>query len=448
MTASWLIQNAIIVSGSGREQVDVRVTNQRIVAIGPNLQPKGAEVVEATGKLLLPGLIDDQVHFREPGLTAKGNIASESAAALAGGITSVLEMPNTIPPTITLAALEHKYAIARIHARVNHAFYLGATGTNNTELRAAAAGPACGIKVFLGASTGNLLVEDEDLLEAVFSSIPTGMVLAAHCEDAARIRARQERICAAYHDAPPMRLHPQIRDATACLRATERAMRLARRHQVRLHVLHLSTRQEVALFAPGKLSEKMITAEVCLPHLWFSDQDYEHLGSRIKCNPAIKEIADRAALRAAVASGAIDAIATDHAPHTIAEKQALYGAIAAGMPMAETSLLVLLALVKEAAFSLEQVVQLACHNPALLFGIRDRGYIREGYFADLVLVDQNRTTTISDHAVKSKCGWTPLAGTILPAAIEAVWVSGQLAWHKGQLVDQRGLRIEFKRRAA
>lgn len=442
----WLVRNALVVTDGGVCEADVRIENGRIVAVGTGLKPAGAEMVDAAGRHLLPGLIDDQVHFREPGMVHKGDIATESAAAVAGGVTSYMEMPNTDPPTVSRAALADKLSAAREKSSANYAFYLGANGRNSAELRTAAEGPACGIKVFLGASTGNLLVEEEDLLEEVFAAVPSGMVLAAHCEDAARIRARQERILEKNCGNVPMRMHPMIRDRVSCLRSTQRAIRLARTSGTRLHVLHLSTAQEAALFVPGEVRAKHLTCEACLPHLWFCADEYDRLGGRIKCNPAIKEAADRNALRAAAANGSIDVIATDHAPHLLSEKSGSYAQVAAGLPQVEYSLQILLALVAKGVFSLPQAVRLACHNPALIFGVRERGFIREGFYADLALVDMNGGTRPADKAVRSVCGWTPFAGCELPASVDEVWVSGRLAVRNGQSVKGvRGMPLEFDR---
>ena len=445
MKNKWLIRGATVVS-DGREVVnDVLIADGKIAAVAHRLDATGAQLIDAGGLYLLPGLIDDQVHFREPGMTHKATIASESAAAVAGGVTSFLEMPNTDPPAVSGEDIARKLKIARQASRANYGFYLGANGSNGDAIGNAGA-EVCGIKVFLGASTGNLLVEDQQALEEVFAAVPTDMVLAAHCEDAARIRKREQRLLAQEAPDPPMAVHPLIRDRTACMNATVRAIDLARRHGTRLHVLHISTADELELFATQDLAAKRITAEACVHHLWFCDDDYARLGGRIKCNPAIKTAADRAALRAALHTGAIDVIATDHAPHLLEEKTGDYAAVAAGLPLVEHSLLVLLELVRQGCLGLADVARLAAHNPARLFGIADRGYLRAGQHADVVLVDTGVTTTISDAKVSYKCGWSPFSEVTFGASIQAVWVSGQLACQDGQYNEGvRGSQLRFAR---
>ena len=363
MAEGYLLRGAQVVSDGVQRQADVKIADGRIEQVGDDLAAAGARVVDCGGLHLLPGLIDDQVHFREPGMEHKATIASESAAAVRGGVTSFLEMPNTSPATITAAALDAKLARAAATSCANYGFYLGATGSNCQVLRAAAGLPACGIKVFLGSSTGDLLVTDESELEKVFAAVPPGMVLAAHCEDDQRIRTRLAEHIAEHGEQLPLALHPQIRDHESCLAASQLAIRLARQHKVRLHILHLTTAAELDLLDAGGLAGKMITAEACVHHLWFCDQDYPRLGGLIKCNPAIKSDADRAALRAALTGGRIDVLATDHAPHLLSEKQGNYRAIAAGLPLVEHSLLLMLSLVRAGVLELIDVARLAAHNP-------------------------------------------------------------------------------------
>ena len=445
MEDSWLIAGATVVSGGAARVADVLVIDGTIARVGAGLSPAaGARTLDAAGLTLLPGLIDDQVHFREPGLTAKACIATESAAAVRGGVTSYLEMPNTDPPTLDAAALAAKLEVAARDSAANYAFHLGASGRNNDQVAAARELGACGVKVFLGASTGDLLVDDQELLEGLFAAVPEGMVLSAHCEDAPRIAKRQERILAEHGGDAPMALHPEIRDATACVDSTARAIALARRHRTRLHVLHLSCAEVLGLFAAGDLADKRITCEACVHHLWFSDKDYASLGGRIKCNPAIRGASDRAALRAALREQVVDVVATDHAPHLLGEKAGPYAKVAAGLPLVEHSLLVLLELVHQGELELADVARLAAHNPARLFGIEGRGFVREGCRADLVAVDLAATTTPRDGEVAARCGWTPFAGTTFHSRVEHVWLNGQHAVRHGRLDTQvRGEALAF-----
>ncbi len=441
----WLIRGATVVNDGQAQVSDVLIDAGRIVAVGLGLDDTGAQVIDAGGLHLFPGLIDDQVHFREPGMKHKATIATESAAAVAGGVTSYLEMPNTEPPAVTAKQIKHKLSIAKKDSMANYGFYLGANGTNEDEITNSGT-DICGIKVFLGSSTGSLLVDDQQALENVFAAVPANMVLAAHCEDAARIRAREQNILADLRPDYTMEIHALIRDRTACLNSTQRAIDLAKRHNTRLHVLHISTADELKLFEARDLAAKRITAEACIHHLWFCDADYAKLGGRIKCNPAIKTAADRGALRRALHSGRIDVIATDHAPHLLAEKKGDYRAVAAGLPLVGHSLLVLLELVRQGALAFVDVARLGAHNPARLFNIADRGYLRAGQYADAVLVDTDATTYVADATVKYKCGWSPFAGVKFGSQIKAVWVSGQLAWRDGRYDDNvRGGQLSFAR---
>lgn len=445
MSDTCLIRGASLVTPTATRQLDVRIAGGRIAEIGPGLPARASIVCAAAGLHLLPGLIDDQVHFREPGLTHKADIATESAAAVAGGVTSFLEMPNTVPPTIDAASLQAKLARAATVSQANYGFYLGATGHNTAEIEQAAQAGACGIKVFLGASTGDLLVAEQAALEQLFAAVPPGMVLAAHCEDHARILQRTEQAVREHGEDLPLHLHPVIRDAVACHLATTRAIDLAHRHHTRLHVLHLTTAGELDLLERGPPGPKLVTAEACVHHLMFTDRDYATHGGRIKCNPAIKSATDRERLRQALTTGTIDVIATDHAPHLLAEKSGAYRQVAAGMPLVEHSLLVLLELVHAGILQLGDVARLGAHNPAQLFGIRDRGQVKVGYYADLVLVDLQGKTLASDATVRSKCGWTPFAGHEFPAAIRAVWVSGRQALVDGKLLPGVGHQLAFQR---
>jgi dihydroorotase len=427
-----LITNARVVNEGSTVEADLRIAGGRIDAVGPSLAARpGERVLDAAGRHLLPGFIDDQVHFREPGLTHKGDIASESAAAVAGGITSFMDMPNVKPATTTRDALAAKYGLAPGRARANFGFYLGATNDNLDEIRRVRAGDACGIKVFMGASTGNMLVDDPVVLEALFADAP--LLLAAHCEDSPTIRANEARYRERYGDDVPVTAHPEIRSAEACYRSSSLAVELARRHGTRLHVLHLTTAREMDLFDAGPTGPKHITAEVCVHHLYFDARDYDRLGNRIKCNPAIKFAADREALLAAVRDGRIDAIATDHAPHTAEEKAAPYPEAPAGLPLVQHALSCVLEHWHDGTLPLELIVAKTSHAPADLFGIRDRGYVREGYWADLVLVDLERQVTVTPDSILARCGWSPFEGMTFRSSIDVTLVNGEVVWEDGRL---------------
>ncbi len=437
-----LIKEARIVNEGRITDGDLLVSEGRIERIGGGLQaPEGAEVLEANGRMLLPGFIDDQVHFREPGLTRKGDIYRESTAAVAGGITSFMDMPNVAPPTTDRAALAAKYALASGRARANFGFYLGATNDNIDEIRQLRRGEACGIKCFMGASTGNLLVDDEGALESLFADAP--LLIATHCEDSPMIRANEAAARGKYGDDVPMCEHPNIRSAEACFKSTAHAIDLARRHDARLHVLHLTTEREMDLFEAGPPAAKSITAEVCVHHLFFDDSDYEELGTRIKCNPAIKTAADREALMTAVRDDVIDVIATDHAPHLAEEKAEPYFGAPAGLPLVQHALLTLFEHYHEKRLSLERIVCKTSHAVADIFGIADRGYLREGYWADLVLVDPVGGTDVAAASTLSKCGWSPFEGYRFRASIDATLVNGVLVWADGALTGPiPGRRLE------
>ncbi|MFT4196433.1 MAG: dihydroorotase [Pseudoxanthomonas sp.] len=446
-----VIVNALLVN-EGREQpADLRFEDGRITRIAPRISPQpGETVIEAGGRRLLPGMIDDQVHFREPGLTHKGDIASESAAAVAGGLTTVMDMPNTNPPTLDAAALEAKYAAAKGRAWANHGFYMGASNDNLEAVRAIDPKATPGVKVFMGASTGNMLVDDPQTLDGIFREAPVPII--THCEDTPTINANLERYRAQYGDDIPVRFHPDIRSREACIKSTRLAISLARKHGARLHVLHVSTADELALFERGPLVDaagkvrKHITAETCIHFLRFDRNDYERLGNLIKCNPAIKDPADRQALVKALADEVLDVLATDHAPHTLEEKaQTDYRKAPGGLPLVQYALLAALELVHEKKLSTAQVVQKFAHAPAQLFDVKERGFLREGYWADLVLVD-DEPLTVRREDVLSKCGWSPFEGTTFHARIAATWVNGRLAWNGEQLVGRPGgQRLEFAR---
>ncbi len=444
MARKVLIKNAQLINEGRVFASDVLVCNERIEKISGSITPSGTEeVVDASGFYLLPGMIDDQVHFREPGLTHKGTIASESRAAVAGGITSYMEMPNVKPSTTTIEALENKYEIARESSIANYSFYLGATENNIEQIKRLDPGKHCGVKVFMGASTGNLLVEDQKALENIFREAPT--LIATHCESGPVIAKNLARI-EALNRPIVINDHPVIRDTEACFASSSLAVDLARRHGSQLHVLHITTAKELSLFDPGPISEKSITAEACVHHLWFSDQDYAELGNLIKCNPAIKGTADRTALIQALHEDRIDVIATDHAPHTWEEKQLDYPQAPAGLPLAQHALLTLFDQVAHKRMSLTQLVEKTAHNPAIRYGIIDRGYIREGYFADLVLVDMETPFTVTPENTYYHCGWSPFMGYRFSSSIVSTWVNGQLVFDGQKIIECPGVskRLEFE----
>lgn len=451
MTASpaTLIVNARLVNEGRETDGDLRIADGRIAAIGTGLVARAGEtVIDAAGRRLMPGMIDDQVHFREPGLTHKGDQATESAAAVAGGITSFMDMPNTSPPTLDSAALEAKYAGAADRAWGNYGFYLGTSTSNLEAIRALDPKAAPGIKIFMGASTGDMLVDDPEILDAVFRDAPTPII--THCEDTPMIEARLAEYRARYGDDIPVECHPDIRSREACIQSTRLAMALARRHDARLHVLHISTADELALFERGPLiradgTRKRITAETCIHFLRFDRADYATRGNFIKCNPAIKDATDRIALTAALADDIIDVLATDHAPHTLEEKRQPYLRAPSGLPLVQFALVAALECVHEGAFTAAQVVQKFAHAPAQLFDVEDRGFLREGYAADLVLVE-DVPFTVEREQVLSKCGWSPFEGTTFRSRIASTWVNGHLAWDGQRLVGApRGQRLAFDR---
>ena len=425
MSDKTLIQNARLVNEGRISDSDLLISRGRIEKIAPHIAADGnTEVVDAAGRYLLPGMIDDQVHFREPGLTHKGGIRSESRAAAAGGITSFMEMPNTLPPTVTLDALEDKYVVAAEKSLVNYAFYLGATNDNLDVIRALQPGQAAGIKIFMGASTGNMLVDNEETLAGIFRDAPA--LIATHCESTPMIDANLAAALEKYGPEIPVTEHPNIRSAEACYVSTVLAQELARRYSAPLHVLHLSTGREMELFEPGPMADKLITAEICVHFLHFDSSHYPSHGNRIKCNPAIKTPADRAALLQALKDGRLDIIATDHAPHTAEEKAATdYRKAPSGLPLVQDALLSVLELHHDGDLGLEQIVRLTAHNVADRFKVVDRGYLREGYWADLVLVDLAAPTAATADRVLSQCGWTPFEGETFRSSIARTIVNGQ-----------------------
>jgi len=434
-----LFKNAQVVNEGQVVKADVLVQDGIIEAVGIDLTERsaGASRIDATGKWLMPGAIDDQVHFREPGLTHKAEIATESAAAAAGGITSFMEMPNTVPQALTQRLLEDKYERAAEVSAVNYSFFMGASNENMDEVLRTDPKKVCGVKVFMGSSTGNMLVDQRDVLEGIFKESPT--LVATHCEDEATVRRNLELAKNKFGEQVPMAQHPIIRSEEACYRSSSMAVELAEKHNTQLHILHISTARELGLFnASIPLPEKRITAEACVHHLWFTDADYEKKGSFIKWNPAVKTRRDRDAIRAALLDGTIDVVATDHAPHTIEEKNQGYFQAPSGGPLVQHALLAMLEMVREGWIGVERVVELMAHRPAQLFRIPNRGYIRPGYAADLVLVDPAAETHVSRQGLLYKCGWSPFEGTTFHSKVEGTWVNGVQVWDGKNVLTQAG----------
>ncbi|MDJ0701248.1 MAG: dihydroorotase [Woeseiaceae bacterium] len=440
-----LIANARLINEGRVADTDVLVRGERIEKVAPGIPADGStEVIDAGGRFLMPGMIDDQVHFREPGLTHKGDLATESAAAAAGGITSFMDMPNVNPLTTSAEALADKYAMAEGRCTANYGFYLGATNSNIDEIQRLEPGNACGIKVFMGASTGDMLVDDAEALDQIFRDAP--VIVVTHCEDSPTIWANETQAQEQYGEDVPMSEHPRIRSAEACLKSSQLAVELATRHDALLHVLHLTTATEMQLFSTAALAEKRVTAEVCVHHLWFEASDYDALGSHIKCNPAIKQRSDRDALVAALNEGRIDVIATDHAPHTLEEKDNKYFKAPSGLPLVQHAVLTLFDLAAAGRISHELLVEKACHAPADLFGVGERGYVREGWFADLVIVDPERSHTVERSGVLSKCGWSPFEGHTFSSSIDTTIINGDVVYRDGKLTGRiAGQRLQFGR---
>lgn len=443
---STLIKNAKVVNEGKVFEGDVLIKGSFIEKIGKNLSVEQKhEVVDANGKLLIPGAIDDQVHFREPGLTHKGTIRTESRAAVAGGVTSFMEMPNTNPPVFTQALLEDKYQIASKSSLANYSFFMGTSNDNLEEVLKTDLTKVCGLKIFMGSSTGNLLVDNPKTLEAVFSKFPS--LIATHCEDEPTIRHNLIGFKEKYGEDCPVSYHPLIRSAESCYKSSSFAVGLAKKYGTRLHILHISTAKETSLFDNSiPLAKKKITAEACIHHLWFNDGDYERLGMNIKWNPAIKTANDQKEIFSALLDDRIDVIATDHAPHTIEEKKNKYFTAPSGGPLVQHSVVAMLEFYKKGKISLEKIVEKMCHNPAILFQIDRRGYIREGYFADLVLIDPNNPWIISTDNILAKCRWSPFEGEKFHSKVTDTWVSGYRAYFNGQINEGKsGERLQFLR---
>lgn len=432
MGSIWL-KNALVVNEGVRQYLDILIKGDVIDAIRPSSPlpfDNTAEIVDLTGKLLIPGVIDDQVHLREPGLTHKETIKDGSLAAAAGGVTSFMEMPNTKPPTTNLDELQKKFEIASKDSLVNYSFYFGATNDNSEFIGGLDPKTVCGVKVFMGSSTGNMLVDDTKSLSAIFAESP--ILVATHCEEESIIQKNLHDYKLKYGENLPFSMHPQIRSHEACIRSTDKAVTLATKYGTRLHVLHLSTAEELSLFTTSKLEEKKITGEVCVHHLWFNDTYYPNLGAKIKWNPAIKSEKDRLALIQGLINGKLDVVATDHAPHTLAEKNQSYFQSPSGGPLLQHSLVAMLELAKQGYLSLEQVVEKMCHNPAIAFQIAKRGFIRKGYFADLAVVDFESPWTVTPQNIVYKCGWSPFENIRFSSKITHTFINGKLVYHNGQ----------------
>ena len=443
MTNKITIKNCNIINEGNIFESDLLIENGRISKINSSIEAQG-DVIDASGLYLMPGIIDDQVHFREPGLTERGNIKSESLSAIAGGTTSFMDMPNVLPPTLNLDLWKEKISIAEQNASANFSFYMGTSNTNIDEIKAINPKEVCGIKIFMGASTGNLLVDNEDSLNALFRESP--VIITTHCEDTPMIKGLEEKYLDEYGPKIPVDMHAEIRSRECCLKSSKKAVELAEKHDANLHILHITTEDEFSLFSNKPIKEKLITSEVCVPHLFFSREDYERKGTLIKCNPSIKEMSDREALRKALLEGYIDYVATDHAPHLLEGKSNDYMECPSGMLSVQHTLLVLLELVKEGVYSLNDLPYYLSHKVADRFKIIDRGYIREGYWADLVLVDLDSPQTASRENMGYFCGWSPFEGESFSSKVVSTFVNGNLAYNEGRILEpNKGVQLQFDR---
>lgn len=438
---SYLIKNATVVNEGNAEVKDVLIKDERIERVDSSITVKNATIIDASGMYLIPGAIDDQVHFREPGLTQKGNIFTESRAAAAGGVTSFFEMPNTKPQATTQELLQEKYDIASKGSLANYSFFMGTTNSNYEEVMKTNGFQVCGIKIFMGSSTGNMLVDDPSILDRIFANSP--LLIATHCEDEHTINNNLKRYSEEFGDQLNATHHPLIRSEEACYLSSSMAIDLAKRHGTRLHVLHISTAKEAAMFTTEPLDKKRITAEACVHHLWFTDEYYPEKGNWIKWNPAIKTKTDREGIWKALMEGRIDVIATDHAPHTIEEKELPYIKAPSGGPLVQHSVIALFDFMEQGRLHVTDIVQKMCHNPATLFRVKNRGFIREGYFADLVLV-KKEDYTVNKKNILYKCGWSPFEGHTFSHKIEMTFINGYLAYENGKIHEYgNGMRIEF-----
>jgi dihydroorotase len=443
---TYLIKNAKIVNEGKVDSADLLINDMRIEKIGHELSlSSNHQEINAEGLYVFPGVIDDQVHFREPGLTHKADIFTESRAAVAGGVTSFMEMPNVVPQTITQELLKAKYEIGAQKSLANYSFYMGSTNDNVDEILKTDPRTVCGIKIFMGASTGNMLVDDQDTLENIFRNAP--ILIATHCEDEATIRKNTEKFIAQYGENIPFKYHPVIRSEEACYLSSSKAIELARKSDARLHILHISTGKETALFQNDRpLKEKRISSEACIHHLWFSEADYEDKGAFIKWNPAVKSAKDRNMIWEALLDDRIDVVATDHAPHTLAEKQNPYTKAPSGGPLIQHTLVAMLEFHHQGKISLEQIADKMAHKPAICFDVEKRGFIREGYYADLALVNLDQPWEVNKSNIRAKCGWSPFEGFAFKSSVTHTFVSGHLAFHDDKLDDSLlGQRLTFER---
>ncbi len=440
---SILIKNVQLINRGSIAAGDILIKKGRLERVGGVIDQKADIELDGTGLHAIPGIIDDQVHFREPGLTHKADLYTEPRAAVAGGVTTFMEMPNTKPTATTQDLLEEKYQTAAVKSLANYSFFMGATNDNLEEVLRTNPRNVCGIKIFMGSSTGNMLVDDRSTLEAVFAECP--MLIATHCEDEATVRRNEAIYREKYGEDIPIELHPEIRSVEGCLKSSSLAVELAMRHNTRLHILHISTKDELALFRNDvPLAQKRITSEVCVHHLYFNSNDYHRLGTQIKCNPAVKGPEHQAALLPALLDDRLDIIATDHAPHTWQEKQGTYFNAPSGVPLVQHSLNIMLEFYQKGLITLEKIVEKMCHAPAICFNIEQRGFLDEGQWADLSLVDLNKEWAVTKDNTYYKCGWSPFEGRILKGRVESTIVSGHLAWHKGQFNEEKkGERILF-----
>lgn len=440
-----LLKNAHVINEGSVEKADVLLEGNRIAKVASSIEDADAEVVDLSGKFLMPGVIDDQVHFREPGLTHKGCIYTEAKAAVAGGITSYMEMPNTQPQALTQELLEDKYQIGAKDSLANYSFFMGASNENIQEVLKTDPKNVAGVKIFMGSSTGNMLVDDHEVLNSIFSSCD--MLIAVHCEDEATIRTNSAKMKEEYGEDLPIRYHPVIRNAEACYKSSSLAVELAKKHNTRLHILHISTAKETELFQNDiPLKEKRITAEACVHHLWFDDSSYDEKGTFIKWNPAVKSAADREGVWKALLDDRIDIIATDHAPHTLEEKQNSYFKAPSGGPLVQHALVALLEFYHQGKVSLEWIVNKMCHAPADCFQLKERGFIRPGYFADLVVLDLEKSWEVAKENILYHCAWSPFEGQTFQSTVEKTFVNGHLVYDKGVFDEtKRGMRLEFDR---
>lgn len=440
---NYILKNGVLVNEGRKTEADILVKNGKIQKIGPSLKEVGAEIIDVKGSFILPGCIDDQVHFREPGLTHKASIYSESRAAVAGGITSYMEMPNTVPNATTQELLQDKYDIASKNSLANFSFFMGATNDNLEEVLKTDPKRVCGVKVFMGSSTGNMLVDNKETLEGLFSNV--SMLIATHCEDEQTIQRNLQDAKEKYGENIPIGQHPVIRNEEACYLSSSLAVSLAKKHNARLHVLHISTAKETALFdADTPLAEKNITAEACVHHLWFTEDDYSTFGTKIKWNPAVKSKSDRDGIWAALLDNRIDVVATDHAPHTLEEKNNNYLNAPSGGPLVQHALLSMFEHAKNGKISIERIVEKMAHNPAILFRVEKRGYIREGYFADLVVVKPEASEIVAKENILYQCQWSPFEGTKFSYSIDKTFVNGSLVYDRGEIIEAgNGKRLSF-----